>query len=271
MSQTAGGVAAAASGAGARAAAWSRIAASRARDGVVAAYTSPRTRQARATAAEYGRRAAAGVADASRRGSAYVREQYALDPRRTLIVAGVAAAAVLLILVLLISALGGGEDGGTTTGPDGTQQPALGTPAPRGTNGGTTAPAASATPTAATAQPLPGNPYSETAVLAAMQARGIAPAPSNDAFACDNPGVQPKTYRLTGNGAEQRFVLLIYPDAAAFARDWAATGGRPQYRNGNCAAGAAVVYFNVNAMLVFPQTTNAGLQSQLSDAFLALP
>ncbi|HRC62810.1 MAG TPA: hypothetical protein PLX85_06255, partial [Dehalococcoidia bacterium] len=249
-----------------------RSAATRARDGAVAAYTSPRTRQARANVALYTRRAAAGAADATRRGSTYVRQQYERDARQTLIVGGVVVAVIVLVLVLLVSALsGGGDDPTASSGNAGAVQPGIGTPAASGTNGGTVASARSSTATAAAAATLPGNPYSETAVLAAMQARGLTPTLSTDAFACDNPGTTPKSYRVSTNGGEQRVVLLIYPDAAAFGRDWVVGAGRPQYRNGACGAGAAVVYFNANVMIVFPQTTNAGVQSQISDAFLTLP
>ncbi|MGE0227004.1 MAG: hypothetical protein AB7I38_12510 [Dehalococcoidia bacterium] len=271
--RAAGGAAAAASTAGARATAWSRTAAARARDGVVAAYRSPRTRNARTTVAEYASRTAAFVSYQTRRGSAYVREQYDLDARRTLIVAGIAAAAFLLLVVIAVSAIGGGDgDGAAGTDQSGGQAPALGTPLATGTGSGDGAsPTTSPTPAAATAQPLPGTPYSEAAILVALRSRGLAANAAGDPFACDNPGTTPKSYRVSVNGAEQRIVLLVYPDAAAFSRDWAVGAGRPQYQNGNCAEGAAVVYFNVNVMLVFPETTNAGVQSQISDAFLALP
>jgi hypothetical protein len=66
-------------------------------------------------------------------------------------------------------------------------------------------------------------------------------------------------------------VLLVYEDSASTNNDWVIGGGRPQYRNGACAAGADVIYFNQNVLLVFPQTTSAGLQSQVVDAFLTLP
>ncbi|MEZ4554228.1 MAG: hypothetical protein R3B59_10010 [Dehalococcoidia bacterium] len=272
--RAAGGAAAAASTAGARAAAWSRSAAVRARDGVVAAYRSPRTRNARTTVAAYARRTAAFASYQTRRGSAYVREQYDIDPRRTLIVAGVAAAVLLLLLVVVVSAIGGGGGGDGTAGTtdSGVQAPALGTPLATGDAAGNGAsPAASPTPATATAQPLPGTPYDEAAILAALRSRGLTANATDEAFACDSPGTTPKSYRVSANGAEQRIVLLVYPDAAAFSRDWAVGAGRPQYQNGNCAADAAVVYFNVNVMLVFPQTANAGVQSQISDAFLALP
>jgi len=211
------------------------------------------------------------MADLSRRGSIYVRQQYDRDPRQTLIVAGVAAAVFVLVLVLIVSTFSGGGDSTTATNEGDSTQPGIGTPLPTGGTNGGAATAAPAAPSAAAAQPLPGTPYSETAVLDAMRSRGLTVAATTDQFACDNPGTTPRTFRVTANGAEQPVVLLVYPDAAAFGRDWAATGGRPQYRNGSCAAGAAVMYFNVNAMIVFPQTNNAGVQQQIADAFLTLP
>lgn len=259
-----------ASAAGARAAGWAATAAGRTRAGIGAAATSPRTRQAGSTAADYGRRAAAAVADAATRASEYAREQYERDPRRTLIVAGIAALAAVVLLVIVVSSFGGGGGAGEDT-PGETGQPAIGTPLPTGTNGTPAAGTRTPTQTAAAAASLPGTPYSEAAILAALQSRGLNATLTNEPYACDNPGTPPKTYRVASGAGEQRVVLFVYPDAAAFGRDWVTGGGRPQYRNGTCAAGAAVVYFNVNAMMIFQQTTNAGVQAQISDAFLTLP
>ena len=178
--------------------------------------------------------------------------------------------AALLLLIFVIILLSGADAPSDDTGNSSSSlSPSSAATQPAGAAQTATGSAAGA---GATAAPLlPGTPYSESSVLTALQSRGLTATLVSDPFVCQNPSTTPKTYRVAAAGAEQRFVLLVYRDAAAMNGDWVIGTGRPPYRNGACATGAAVIYFNLNVLLVVPQTTDAGLQQQVVDAFLTLP
>ncbi len=210
---------------------------------------------------------AAASAAGTRRLSAYAREQFDRDPRRAWIVTAVAGAILLILVFVLITSFGGGDGNDSVGSPsDGaSMSPAVTQPAGSAPNTGT----AGTTPAAQ--QLLTGAPYSEGGMTSALQSRGLTATQVNEPFVCQNPHTTPKTYRVTAAADEQRMVLLVYSDAAAMNVDWVVGAGRPQYRNGSCAVGAAVIYFNQNLMMIFPQTTSAPLQAQIVDAFLTLP
>jgi len=265
-------VAAGAATAWARARLWTANAVARTRSGVSAVATSPRTQNAKATGRDYWQRGMSASADRTRRFSAYAREQFERDPQRAWVATAAIAAGILVVIValaMLIGSVGGGAEEGDSAAGDATgpavTQPA-GASAPAATEEASPTPAATETPA-----PLAGVPYSESTVANALRTRGLNAALVDDAFVCQNASTTPRTYRVTGAGAEQRAVLLVYPDSATMNTDWIIGGGRPQYRNGSCGADADVIYFNANLLLVFPQTTSTILQAQMVDAFLTLP
>jgi hypothetical protein len=180
---------------------------------------------------------------------------------------------VLVLLFAFVQLVGGGGGPGTENPPTTSDvQPAGNTQPAGGGAPGATAAAGTESPTpTAPPEPLPGTPYAESAVRSAFQARGLNASIVDQPFTCQGANTTPRTYRVTGGGGQQDAVLLVYQDAATLNGDWVIGGGRPQYRNGSCAANAAVIYFNANLLLVLPQTTSAGLQSQIVDAFLTLP
>jgi hypothetical protein len=207
-----------------------------------------------------------------RRLFAYTREQFDRDPQRASIVAatiGVGLLVLIFAIVMLVSS-GGGSNEGTGDAPAGSDAPSATQPVGAVAPGGTEAATASAT-AVATPEPLTGAPYGEAEVTSALQTRGLNAAFVDQPFTCQNANTTPRTYRVNGVGGTQEVVLLVYSDSAAMNTDWVIGGGRPQYRNGSCADDAAVIYFNANLLLVFPQTTSAALQSQIVDAFLTLP
>ena len=142
---------------------------------------------------------------------------------------------------------------------------------------GSPPPARTPTPAPATPTPTPtppppplaaGAPYGEAAFTRSLQARGLNASKRPETVGCPQAGVPGARYEATAGPARQAFVVWVYPTTEARARDWA-TAGRAQYQHGECVPGAPV-YWNQNVMLAFEQTTDAGLRSQVVDAFLAM-
>lgn len=159
----------------------------------------------------------------------------------------------------------------------GTPAPAVAATATAAPVTATTAPPA-VTPTAASAPALTpplaaGSPFSASALLDALAARGLRATALDERVTCAGSAVTPRVYRVAraSGGGEQRAVLLVYDSPTALSAEWtAARGGAPAFRQGACVPGAAGFYWNHNLVLAFPPATDDALRRQTADAFLAL-
>jgi hypothetical protein len=144
---------------------------------------------------------------------------------------------------------------------------------------GTAAPAAAETPSetstptaVASAFSDAGQPYSGEEIARSFATAGLAAGASDDNVPCTNSAVPPRPLRVTradGSPGEQRVALMVYPSAQAMQAQWAIGGGSARYSNGSCGIGAAVIYWNANAILMIFQITDPALRQQVSSAFLA--
>ena len=112
------------------------------------------------------------------------------------------------------------------------------------------------TPTATAIASTEGSPLNAARVIAALQGAGIGVSGSGSSFVAE-----------TG-GAQQPFTLFVYPNAAELQRQWNTAGRTPQPRSGTP---PPLAYWNVNAVLTFPDGYDGDLARRIGNVFLSLP
>lgn len=132
-------------------------------------------------------------------------------------------------------------------------------------------PTALASPTASTPTGSRTGSLSADDVTRALTAAKVTATKTGQMVTCaSGPASSGQVWQASAQGAQQQFVLWVYPDHASLESDWVAEVGKsPQPRREGCVSGGSG-YWNENLVLYIQGNDIGTLTASIRNAFLSV-